>query len=258
MPSRPSRARVAFGLASMAVFALVAAVGGALLVSRGSGLWAAGGTALLVLVLSAAWLLLGPRRPEASVRVVPRGEESALLLPGRSGHVAAVCLFTAAFGAAAVLLGGAAVLDGIESSGRRSPAVGLLAGPPFLAMSAWMTWRAVRGRGGVLLTADALVLTSLIGSDTEVPWRQLYQVVPGPLPATSARLDTDATSDRWHAGAPTLPVGRVAWRWQQTIAVVTWCDREKRARRVLGDGTPEQVRELAARVDDVARAALRG
>lgn len=258
MPSTPSRTRVLFGLVSMVVLGIAAAAGGVLLVVLGSGWWLVGGVALLAVVAAGGWALLGPRAAAAPVRVVERDGQAALLLPSRPGHLPALCLFTIAFGSAALVLGATAVLDGVESSGRRSPAVGVIAGPPFIAMGAWMVSRAARGRGGVLLTADALVLSSLIGADTVVPWRQLHQVVPGPLPATSARLDTDATSDRWHAGPPTLPVGRVAWRWRQTLAVVAWCDREKKARRVLRDGTPEQVRALAARVDDVARAALRG
>lgn len=258
MPSTPSRTRVLFGLVSMGVLGLAAAVGGLLLVALGSGLWRVSGVALLATVVGAGWALLGPRSPTALTRVVEHEGQAALLLPSRAGHLAALCLFTMGFGSAALLLGTAAVLDGVESSGRRSPAAGIIAGPPFIAMGVWMVSRAARGRGGVLLTADALVLSSLIGSDTVVPWRQLHQVVPGPLPATSARLGTDVSSDRWHAGPPTLPVGRVAWRWRQTLAVVAWCDREKKARRVLRDGTPEQVRALAARVDDLAQAALRG
>lgn len=256
METTPSRARVAFGLVSLVVLSLLAAVGGVLLVTLGSGLWTAGGVALLTVVAATGWALLGPRSPTAPLRVVDRAGDPALLLPARSGHVAAVCLLTVAFGAASLLLGTAAVLAGVEGSGRRSPAVGLLAGPPFVAMGLWMSWRATRGRGGVLLTHDALVLTSLLGADTVVPWRELHRVVPGPVPATSARLATRVNSDRWHVGPPTLPVGRVAWRWQQTLAVVTWCDREKHARRVLREGSPEQVRELAVRADEVARQAL--
>ncbi|GAA4677913.1 hypothetical protein [Nocardioides nanhaiensis] len=250
------RVRAAVAVLSTTTFAVLAAVGGALLVALGTGLWAAGGVALLALPLGGGWALVGPRSPDAEVRVVEHAGRAALHLPARPGHVVALCLFTAAFGAAALLLGVAAVLDGVQSSGRRSPAVGVLAGPPFLALAAWMTWRAARGRGGVLLTDDALVLTSLIGQDTVVPWRHLHSVAPGPLPSTSARLATRVASDRWHSGPPTLPVGRIAWRWQQTLAVVAWCDREKQARRVLRDGSAAQVRQLAARVDDVARQAL--
>lgn len=256
MDTYPSRARMAFGLVSGAVLGAAAAVGGVLMLLQGSGLWPATGAGLLATVLAACWALFGPRSAQAPVRATSYRGAAALELPLRRGHLAAVCLATLAFGVAALLLGLAAVDAGMEGSGRRSPGVLVLLGPPFAGLGLWMGWRAARGRGRVLLTHEALVLPSLVRGTLVAPWRGLHDVRPGPVPAASARLVGRIAGSHDGSPAPTLPVLRVAWRWQQTVAVVTWCDRERQARRVLRDGSPEQVRELAGVATEVARQTL--
>lgn len=258
METYPSRARTAFGLASGVVLGAGAAVAGVLMLAQGSGWWPATGAGLLATVLAACWALFGPRTPTASVRVTTHDGVAALELPLRRGHLAAVCTATLAFGLTAVLFGIAAVESGMDGPGRRRPEQLVLLGPPFAGLGVWMGWRALRGRGRVLLTHEALVLPALVRGTMVVPWRTLSAVRPGPVPSTSAvflgRL-------HWRGGESThqsLPVGRIAWRWQQTLAVVTWCDRERRARRVLREGSPEQVEELADIATEVAQQALRG